>query len=155
CREGRQIDVVQPSWIKFQNDDVYIKIEIDFDPVLDELFSITTSKQQIRIDDDLWQKLIADGKNAGGLMSLVRDLRAQLKEEKEQIDAQVANVTKQTATELPAANAMVEAEKFKTKTPVVTKETGEEAERNLAQEVIARAKETGRSEEEVRNQVEA
>jgi Histidine kinase-, DNA gyrase B-, and HSP90-like ATPase len=155
CREGRQIDVVQPQWVKFQNYDVYIKIEIDFDPVLDELFSITTSKQQIRIDDDLWQKLIADGKNAGGLKSLVQDLRAQLKEEKEQIDALVANMTKQTATELPAANAMVEAEKFKTKTPLVTKETREEAERNLVQEVVARVKETGHSEDEVRTQIEA
>lgn len=155
CREGRQIDVVQPQWIKFQNDDVYIKIEIDFDPVLDELFSITTSKQQIRIDDDLWQKLIADGKNGGGLKSLVQDLRSQLKDEKEQIEAQVANVTKQTARELPAGNAMVEAEKFKTKTPVIAKETREEAERNLVQEVIARARETGRPEAEVRNEVEA
>lgn len=155
CREGRQIDVVQPQWIKFQNEDVYIKIEIDFDPVLDELFSITTSKQQIRIDDDLWQKLMADGKNAGGLKSLVQDLRAQLRESKEQVDAQVANLTKQTATELPAANAMVEAEKFKTKTPVVAKETREEAERNLTQEVVARVKETGRSEEETRAQIEA
>ncbi|HBY61492.1 MAG TPA: hypothetical protein DEH78_16850, partial [Solibacterales bacterium] len=26
CREGRQIDVVQPRWVKFQNEDVYIKI---------------------------------------------------------------------------------------------------------------------------------
>lgn len=155
CREGRQIDVAQPKWKKFQNEDVYIKIEIDFDPVLDELFSITTSKQQIRIDDDLWEKLIADGKNAGGLKSLMDDLRAQLREEKGQIDAVVKNLANQTATELPAANAMVEAEKFKTKTPVVTKETREEAERNLAQEVVDRAKETGRPEEEVRTQIEA
>jgi hypothetical protein len=155
CREGRQIDVVQPPWVKFQNDDVYIKIEIDFDPVLDELFSITTSKQQIRIDDDLWQKLVADGKNAGGLRSLVQDLRAQLKEEKEQIEALVANVTKQTTTELPAANAMVEAEKFKTKTPMVSKESQEEAERTLTQEVVARAKESGKPEAEVRTEIEA
>jgi hypothetical protein len=155
CREGRQIDVVQPKWLKFQNEDVYIKIEIDFDPVLDELFNITTSKQQIRIDDDLWEKLIADGKNAGGLKSLVGDLKAQLREEKEQIDAAVKNLANQTATELPAANAMVEAEKFKTKTPVVTKETREEAELNLAHEVITRAKETGRPVEEVRTEVEA
>lgn len=155
CREGRQIDVVQPTWTKFQNYDAYLKIEIDFDPVLDELFSITTSKQQIRIDDDLWQKLIADGKNAGGLKSLVADLRGQIKEEKEQIDAMVANATNHAATELPAANAMVEAERFKTKTPVVTKETREEAEHNLTQEVLARAKETGRSQEDVRTEVEA
>ena len=69
-REGRQIDVVQPTWTKSQNHDVYLKIEIDFDPVLNEFFSITTSKQQIRIDDDMAEKLLADGKNAGGLKSL-------------------------------------------------------------------------------------
>ncbi|HBY61493.1 MAG TPA: hypothetical protein DEH78_16855, partial [Solibacterales bacterium] len=138
-----------------QHNDRYIKIEIDFDPVLDELFSITTSKQQIRIDEDLWEKLTADGKNAGGLKSLVADIKSQHRDEREQIEAAKKNLAKQSATELPAANAMIEAEKFKTKTPVVSKETREEAERNLVQEVVARAKESGRPEEEVRTAIEA
>lgn len=155
CREGRQIDVVQPPWTKFQNNDVYIKIEVDFDPVLDEHFSITTSKQQIRIDDEMVQKLLSDGKNAGGLKSLVADLRRQFREDGDKLDALLANVTKQAATELPAANAMVEAERFKTKTPVVTQVTRKEAEDNLNEEVSTRAKQSGRNEEEVRSEVEA
>jgi hypothetical protein len=155
CREGRQIDVVQPTWTKFQNYDVYLKIEIDFDPVLDEFFNITTSKQQIHIDDDMVQKLLADGKNGGGLKSLVADIRREFKEDTEKLDAVLKNAANQAATELPAANAMVEAERFKTKTPVVTAETRKEAERNLREEVANRAKQTGRPEEEVREQVEA
>ena len=52
CRERRQIDCIPPRWTKFQNYDANIKIEIDFDPELDEFFGITTAKQQIVIDDD-------------------------------------------------------------------------------------------------------
>src|SRR5205814_1627432 len=46
CRERRQIDTVPPRWTKFQNYDANIKIEIDFDPELDEFFGITTAKQK-------------------------------------------------------------------------------------------------------------
>lgn len=155
CREGRQIDVVQPTWTKFQNYDVYLKIEIDFDPVLDEFFNITTSKQQIHIDDDMVQRLLADGKNGGGLKALVADIRRQFKEDTEKLDAVLKNVANQAATELPAANAMIEAERFKTKTPVVTEETRQEAERNLNEEIATRVKQSGRPEEEVREQVVA
>ncbi len=155
CREGRQIDVVQPTWTKFQNNDAYIKIEIDFDPVLDEYFSITTSKQQIRIEDEMMEKLQADGKNAGGLRSLVQDIRRQFDQDGNELDAKVKNLIAQVAVELPAANAMVEAERFKTKTPRVSQEMKDEAERNFNQEVSLRSKESGRSEEEVREQVTA
>jgi hypothetical protein len=154
CREGRQIDVVQPPWTKFQNRDVYLKIEIDFDPVLDEYFSITTAKQQIRIDEVMMEKLCADGGNAGGLISLIRDMRREFIDDTDKLTALVGNLTKQAATELPAANAMMEAERFKTKTPRVSPEAQQEAERNLKQEVETRAKETGRSEEEVREQIQ-
>lgn len=154
CREGRQIDVVQPTWTKFQNYDVYLKIEIDFDPVLDEYFSITTSKQQIRIDDDMIERLRADGKNSGGLNSLIADIRRQFKEDSEKLRAKIKNLAKEKATELPSANAMMEAERFKTKTPRVSPETREEAERNLNEAVTTRAKETGRTEEEAREQIQ-
>jgi hypothetical protein len=155
CREGRQIDVVQPPWTKFQNYDVYVKIEIDFDPVLDEFFNITTAKQQIRIDEVMVEKLRTDGANAGGLKSLIADIRRQFDEDTDKLQAAKKNLAQQVATELPAANAMDEAERFKTKTPRVSPETREEAERNLKDEVAARAKETGRSVEEVHKEIQA
>jgi hypothetical protein len=153
CREGRQIDVVQPPWTKFQNNDVYVKIEIDFDPVLDEYFSITTSKQQIRIDEDMVEKLRTDGKNAGSLASLILDIRKEFARDTEKVRAAVAKVTAEKVSELPAANAMMEAERFKTRTPRISPEAQKEAAQNLEAEIAARAKETGKPAEEVRKQV--
>lgn len=154
CREGRQIDVVQPTWTKFQNYDVYVKIEIDFDPSLDEYFNVTTSKQQIRIDEEMIERLRADGKGAGGLNALISDIRKQFKEDNDKLRAAIVNKQKETTKESPAANAMADAERFKTRTPVVTPEIKEEAERNLNAEVTTRAKESGRSEEAVRKEVQ-
>ena len=58
-RAGRQIDVVNAGcqWTKFQSNDNYVGVEVDFSPTLDEEFSITTSKQQIRLSDRLWDIL--------------------------------------------------------------------------------------------------
>jgi Histidine kinase-, DNA gyrase B-, and HSP90-like ATPase len=58
-RAGRQIDVVnvQCDWTKFQTNDHYVGVEIDFPPTLDEEFSITTSKQQIHLSNRLWDIL--------------------------------------------------------------------------------------------------
>ena len=62
-RKGRQIDVVDShcKWTKFQNNDRYIGIEVDFSPELDEDFSITTSKQQIVLKDRIWDILRDNG----------------------------------------------------------------------------------------------
>ena len=79
CRGERQIDCIAPRWTKFQNYDANIKIEINFDPELDEYFRITTAKQQIVINDAMWEKLTHDGKNGGALRNLVEDLRADFK----------------------------------------------------------------------------
>ena len=56
---GGKIDVVnaQCEWTKFQTNDHYVGVELDFSPTLDEEFSITTSKQQIRLTDRLWDIL--------------------------------------------------------------------------------------------------
>jgi len=35
CRAGRLIDCIQPGWTKFQNYDLNIKVEIDFDAELE------------------------------------------------------------------------------------------------------------------------
>lgn len=154
CREGRQIDVVQPSWTKFQNLDIYTKIEIDFDPVLDEYFSITTSKQQIRIDEDMFEKLRTDGKNAGGLYKIVRDIRSEFTRDNDKLQAEMEKFEAEKTKELPAATAMMEAERFKTRTPRVSPEAQKEAAQNLEEEIASRTKVTGKSEEEVRKQVE-
>jgi len=62
-RKGRQIDVVDSRcpWTKFQNNDRYVGVEVDFSPELDEDFSITTSKQQIVAADRIWNILRDNG----------------------------------------------------------------------------------------------
>lgn len=156
CREGRQIDVLPPDWTKFQNNDAYIKIEIDFDPVLDEYFNITTSKQQVRIDEAIWTRLAAAAPAGGGLDSLVKEMRAAWNDLNDKLKADVANASKDnsTATELPAATAMQAAEKFRVKTPRISDKARAEARRNLEAEVEAQAKSTGKPVEQVREKLE-
>ncbi|MDB5143416.1 MAG: hypothetical protein JWQ66_2129 [Mucilaginibacter sp.] len=62
-RKGRQIDVIDSRcpWTKFQNNDRYIGVEVDFSPELDEDFSITTAKQQVVVSDRLWNILRDNG----------------------------------------------------------------------------------------------
>jgi hypothetical protein len=56
-------------WTTFVNYDRYWGLELDFPPTLDEFFSITTSKQQIVIQDNVWDIL----KDNGVLFSYRRD----------------------------------------------------------------------------------
>lgn len=61
-RMGRLIDVVsRPPWGVFQNNDRYIKVEVEFPAVVDEGFGITTSKQQITVSDGIWDVLAQNG----------------------------------------------------------------------------------------------
>ena len=77
-RAGRQIDVVnaQCEWTKFQTNDNYVGVELDFSPTLDEEFSITTSKQQIRLSDRLWDIL-----EEAGVLDAITAMRASYESE--------------------------------------------------------------------------
>jgi len=144
CRERRQIDVVSPRWTKFQNYDVNIKIEIDFDPELDEFFGITTAKQQIVIDDVVWEKLQHSGRGGGGLRDLVKDLRGRLDRARAELDAEYSNRATTDAPAPPASVLAMEAsEKFKTDTPVPSPTQQQEGRRNLEQLASRRAAVTG------------
>jgi hypothetical protein len=132
CREWRHIDTISPRWTKFQNNDANVKIEINFDPSLDEYFGITTAKQQIVIDDEMWEKLQHSGKGGGSLVALVKDLRKRFDDSGVQLDAVAEN--RETAEEevRPSIAAMEQSEKFKGISKVEpTPEQTEEANRNL------------------------
>ena len=76
-RNGRQIDVLQrTSLFNFQNNDRYIGVEVDFDPSLDELFGITTSKQSVTLSDRGEQLL----ENAG-IKTAISEMSRAFKEE--------------------------------------------------------------------------
>lgn len=57
-RAGRQIDVVTKGLpTSFGNNDRYVKVEIDFPPTMDEMFGVTTHKQQITLSARVIQLL--------------------------------------------------------------------------------------------------
>jgi hypothetical protein len=141
-RERRQIDTISPRFTKFQNNDANIKIEIDFDPELDEFFGITTAKQQIVIEDEMWEKLQHSGKGGGALKDLVRDLRRRFEELQIELEAKYQN--RATKDELrPSVIAMEESAKFKGTSPDPTAAQLAEAQRNLEQKAKERAEITG------------
>jgi hypothetical protein len=146
CREKRQIDVVTPRWTKFQNVDVNLKVEIDFDPELDEYFGITTAKQQIVIDDTIWEQLQHSGRDGGALKDLVKDIRTRLVKMKTELDAEYENRVKtEVGTEPASVLAMVASEKFKGKVLPPSPAQQQEGRRNLEEAAATRAKITGES----------
>lgn len=132
CRAGRQIDVVQTPWTKFQNYDANIKIEVDFDPVLDEFFGLTTSKQQIVIDERMWEKLKQSGKANGCLETLVKEMRAEFKRMRSELKAAKPQAPDE---EKPRASvvAMEAAEKFKPRSSALSPQKAALAEKALAE----------------------
>ncbi len=143
CRAARQIDVVTTnSPYHFQNDDRYIGIEIDFPPVLDEEFSITTSKQQVRLSDRLWDILQANGlDNAiSGLRRRYHNERAALKQKRE--DEPIKR---------PSEIAIEEAQKFiSTRPPAEAPEQTKKKEIRLGEEAQKKSDQTGVPVEEVK-----
>ncbi len=148
CRERRQIDCVSPRWTTFQNYDRNIKVEVDFDPELDEYFGITTAKQQIVIADEMWEKLQHSGRGGGGLVDLVEDLRRRRDELRDELKAQF-NSKEGKGEPRPSEVAMTATERFKGATPEATPGQREEAERNLEREAKERAEANGKPQEEV------
>jgi hypothetical protein len=138
CRERRQIDCISPRWTKFQTYDYNVKVEIDFDPELDEYFGITTAKQQIVIDDDLWEKLQHSGKGGGALAGLIKDLRTEFEKLQKALDAKHQNEAAKEQPR-PSVQAMEQTEKFKDPVLELTPEQKEDAQRNLEHEAKERA----------------
>ena len=148
CRERRQIDCIPPRWTKFQNYDANIKIEIDFDPELDEHFGITTAKQQIVLDDEMWEKLQHKGKNGGALVDLVEDLRREFEKLQKELKAKSENRASKDGVR-PSVHAMEESEKFKGTVPEPTPAQQEEANKNIEALAAERAETTGQPRDKI------
>jgi hypothetical protein len=85
-RMGRLIGAEMKSpFTVFQNNDRYIKVEVEFPAVLDEEFGITTSKQQVTVSDRIWEILKVAGvpKAIEQLRGKVKELKAKIKEERD------------------------------------------------------------------------
>jgi hypothetical protein len=148
CREGRQIDCIPPRFTQFQVYDRNVKIEIDFDPELDEYFGITTAKQQIVIDEEMWEKLENPGRNGGALRGLVKDMRSARSAQETEVEAEEQN---QEGEKKPRASeaAMAESEKFKAAPPHPSPAKIAEARRTLQETAESVAKVTGKTQESI------
>lgn len=144
CRDGRQIDCVSPRFTKFQHYDRNVKIEIDFDPELDEFFGITTSKQQIVIRDVMWDKI----EQGARLIDLVKDIRRRNMEKRNSLKAIIESGT-DPETPRSSEIAMMETEKFKSRPEAVSDRQRQVAKKNLESAATKVAEQTGMAKEEV------
>lgn len=77
-RNGRLVDVQSRTpWTVFVNNDRYIRIEIEFSAALDEAFGVTTSKQQVSVSPEMWDRL-----RVAGLHKAIEHLRAKVRSAK-------------------------------------------------------------------------
>lgn len=77
-RNGRLVDVQSRTpWTIFINNDRYIRIEIEFSAALDEAFGVTTSKQQVSVSPEMWDRL-----RVAGLHKAIEHLRAKVRSAK-------------------------------------------------------------------------
>lgn len=152
CRNGRQIDVIRPPRnLRSLNatTDRFWAVEVDFDATLDDLFSITTSKQQVRPDDAVWDML----KDKAKMFDVIGEMFSKYKKEASEIAAEVeqAKEGKRASVE-----AIEEAAKYRTtkapeRTPAREKEAGD----NLEREARKRAARAGLNPEAVERELVA
>lgn len=139
-RNGRQIDVLRPPRALGSinaTTDRFWAVEVDFDATLDELFSITTSKQQVRPDDSVWDIL----KDKANLFTVIGTMRTAYDKEAKNVaaEAEQAKEGKRASVE-----AIEGAGKFRTtKAPDETPKRREEADANLEHEARKRAGRAG------------
>jgi len=151
-RKGRQIDVIDSKcpWTKFQNNDRYIGIEVDFSPELDEDFSITTAKQQVVVSDRLWN-ILRDNGVYEVLDSYRKKYLKQAKEAKMQLEALDAEPEKLDAF---AESIMQEAARdFELDAESQPQHVKTEGKENFKKRVKKIAAETGIPEEKVEQEL--
>jgi Histidine kinase-, DNA gyrase B-, and HSP90-like ATPase len=153
-RAGRQIDVVnaQCEWTKFQTNDHYVGVEVDFPPSLDEEFSITTSKQQVRLSSRLWDIL-----EEAGVYDAISAMRSTYEKEALEIRRKWEDLQRQGLDDQkrPSEAAIEKAERFFTDPPTEpTPAQVQESVENLDAEAMKLAEKTEIPKEEAKKILE-
>lgn len=137
CRAGRQIDLVRETFYQSDDDNVTIvtydanwAIELDFDPILDEMFGITTNKQQVELDAYLWD--LFKEHNLPGIVSALRKKGNTLRTQEE------VKKEKQKEEKRDSEQIMSDAEKYDKQD--IPKEKQEQAEEKLRTDAEEKAK---------------
>lgn len=77
-RNGRIIDVQsRVPWTVFINNDRYIRVEVEFSASLDEMFGVTTTKQQVSVSSAVWHAF-----REAGLPKAIEQLRGKVRSAK-------------------------------------------------------------------------
>jgi hypothetical protein len=152
-RAGRQIDVVRPPRNVLggiANVDRFWGIEVDFDPSLDDLFWITTAKQQVTPDERIWDML----RDKAKVFEALGNMRTVYRKEAVKLSGEAESANK--GRERASVEAVKEAKKFRTeKPPADTPRRREEADLNLEAETRRRAGRAGVSPEAIKREVVA
>lgn len=152
CRNGRQIDVIRPPRSLGSinaTTDRFWSVEVDFDATLDELFSITTSKQQVRPEERVWDML----KDKANLFSVIGQMRAAYEKEAKVIASELETKKEEQRASVTAIEGGA---KFRsTKPPKETPEREAAASENLEREAQKRAKKAGLDPAAVKREIEA
>jgi hypothetical protein len=139
-RNGRQIDVLRPPRALGSinaTTDRFWAVEVDFDPSLDDMFSITTSKQQVRPDESVWDML----KDKAKLFANIGEMRQEYKKDASRVATAAENAKD---AKRASVEAIESATKFRvTKPPKETPARKQEAQENLRQEAQRRATKAG------------
>lgn len=148
-RNGRIIDVVTRNPLTtFQNNDRYIKIEIDFPAELDEHFNISTSKQRVDVSDAIWDRL-----REAGLLKAIMHLRKKASEKR----ADLKNRREQDPDKKRASEEAMERTAQLTEAKPNHDDTERRSKRGqegLELEAARRANELGQDRETVRRELE-
>jgi len=162
CRAGRQIDCItklegmkgiksdpeqegHEGSMTFVNFDRFWKVEVDFDPVLDEYFGITTHKQQAILSESIKSRL-----GDAGLGKLIRDLRKKMRRSRADVKAKLE--VKKAAIRA-SEQAMADAQDRKPRSASTSPRQAQKAEENLNREAKRRAELTGEPFEQAREQL--
>lgn len=148
-RNGRIIDVVTRNPLTtFQNNDRYIKIEIDFPAQLDEHFNISTSKQRVDVSDTIWDRL-----REAGLLKAIEHLRKKASEKR----ADLKNRREQDPNKKRASEEAMERTAQLTEAKPNhddTKRRKERGQEGLQREAARRATETGKDKQTAKRELE-
>jgi len=149
CRARRQVDCIQPPWVTFVNYDRNIKIELDFDPELDEFFGITTSKQQITLAESMWDRL-----DAAGIRVLILDLRRKFRDELAALEERIHKKANEGELPRPSEQAMEASEKVIPKPVSPSPEKVAKANQQLTTAAEKASEKTGKPVEESLREVQ-
>ncbi len=148
-RNGRQIDLVNrnPWDIAWQYYTLFFKVEVDFDPSLDEEFGVTTSKQQISFSDRVWQLLEQAGvkRTITSLRTRIEHMRGAKNQEEERPQEGEARASEEVMDK--TADLL--------RKPDVPPDEASRRKVQVDQEIQRRAEQTGRTVAEIQREFEA